>query len=194
MTKFAHRVVDVEEIPRLVSHAFRTATSGAPGPVLIDFPIEILFSPVQKSRISWGSLLSPLPYPAGPHPEAIAKTVALLRESKRPIIVTGTGGRFLNVIDPHSPRLLHLTISTLTDRVLEKRRPHGILENCTNSSLRDNQVLRSIANGSSAASWKWQLSDGFAQAGSAAAGPDHDDWLSDRLLHGQSWRTHLPKL
>ncbi|KAF7528041.1 hypothetical protein G7054_g10293 [Neopestalotiopsis clavispora] len=99
MTKFAHRIVDVEEIPRLVSHAFRTATSGAPGPVLIDFPIEILFSPVQKSRISWGSLLSPLPYPAGPHPEAIAKTVALLRESKRPIIVTGTGGRFLNKND-----------------------------------------------------------------------------------------------
>ncbi|KAI0151060.1 thiamine pyrophosphate enzyme, N-terminal TPP binding domain-containing protein [Pestalotiopsis sp. NC0098] len=96
MTKFAHRVVDVEEIPRLVSHAFRTATSGAPGPVLIDFPIEILFSPVQKSRISWGSLLSPPSYPAGPHPEAISKTVGLLRASKRPIIVSGTGGRFLN--------------------------------------------------------------------------------------------------
>lgn len=31
MTKFAHRVMEAEEIPRLVSHAFRVASSGAPG-------------------------------------------------------------------------------------------------------------------------------------------------------------------
>lgn len=97
ITKFAHRVVHAEEIPRLVSHAFRIATSGAPGPVLIDFPIEVLFAPVQENRISWGSLASPQAYPAGPHPEAIAKVVALLKGSQRPVIVTGTGARFLHV-------------------------------------------------------------------------------------------------
>jgi thiamine pyrophosphate-dependent acetolactate synthase large subunit-like protein len=31
ITKFAHRVSQVEEIPRLVAHAFRVSVSGAPG-------------------------------------------------------------------------------------------------------------------------------------------------------------------
>lgn len=31
LTKFAHRVVQVEEIPRLVAHAYRVAIAGAPG-------------------------------------------------------------------------------------------------------------------------------------------------------------------
>lgn len=31
MTKFAHRVMEAEEIPRLVAHAYRVATAGAPG-------------------------------------------------------------------------------------------------------------------------------------------------------------------
>ncbi|KAB8338730.1 hypothetical protein FH972_021675 [Carpinus fangiana] len=86
VTKFAHRVVHVEEIPRLVAHAFRTASSGVP---------EVLFSPVEQSRISWGSLASPQPYPAGPHPQAIVEAVEMLKQAKRPIIVTGTGARYL---------------------------------------------------------------------------------------------------
>lgn len=31
LTKFAHRCMNVEEIPRIVAHAWRTAISGAPG-------------------------------------------------------------------------------------------------------------------------------------------------------------------
>ena len=31
MTKFAHRVTQAEEIPRLVAHAFRMSIAGAPG-------------------------------------------------------------------------------------------------------------------------------------------------------------------
>ena len=31
ITKFAHRITQVEEIPRLVAHAFRVAVVGAPG-------------------------------------------------------------------------------------------------------------------------------------------------------------------
>lgn len=35
MTKFAHRVMEAEEIPRLVAHAYRVAISGAPGEIQI---------------------------------------------------------------------------------------------------------------------------------------------------------------
>jgi thiamine pyrophosphate-dependent acetolactate synthase large subunit-like protein len=35
LTKFAHRVTNVEEIPRIVSYAIRVATTGIPGPVVM---------------------------------------------------------------------------------------------------------------------------------------------------------------
>ncbi|KAL1956529.1 hypothetical protein VTO42DRAFT_7092 [Malbranchea cinnamomea] len=95
VTKFAHRVAAVEEIPRIVAHAFRTCSAGVPGPVVVDFPIEILFSPVYPERLSWGSISSPQPYRPGPDPEAISRAWGLIKEAKRPVIVCSTGARCL---------------------------------------------------------------------------------------------------
>lgn len=95
ITRFCHRCVHVEEIPRLVSHAFHTATASPPGPVLIDFPIEVLFSPVEPKRISWGSIRMKPSYPPGPHPGAIKDAVEMLSKSQRPVIITGAGARGL---------------------------------------------------------------------------------------------------
>lgn len=95
ITRFAHRVIHAEEIPRLVSYAWRRATASPPGPVVLDFPIEVLFSPVRQSAISWGSLGAPSAFPAAPHPEAIRSAVELIKASERPIIVTGSGARSL---------------------------------------------------------------------------------------------------
>ncbi|KAJ4404948.1 hypothetical protein N0V82_010403 [Gnomoniopsis sp. IMI 355080] len=99
ITRFAHRIIHAEEIPRLVSYAWRRATASPPGPVLLDVPIEVLFSPVQTSRISWGSLGAPLAYPPGPNPEAVHKAAELLKNSARPIVVTGSGARKLGQDD-----------------------------------------------------------------------------------------------
>ncbi|KAJ5239680.1 hypothetical protein N7468_004299 [Penicillium chermesinum] len=93
ITKFAHRVVVSEEIPRLVSHAMRMAQSSPPGPVLLDFPIDILFTPVYPKLISWGSIASPPSYPPGAHPKAVAEAARLIRNAKRPAIITSTGAR-----------------------------------------------------------------------------------------------------
>lgn len=97
VTRFAHRIIHGEEIPRLVAYAWRRATASPPGPVLLDFPIEVLFSPVQTSRISWGSLGASLAYPPGPSPEAVRKAAELIQNSTRPIIVTGSGARKLRL-------------------------------------------------------------------------------------------------
>ncbi|RFU28418.1 hypothetical protein B7463_g7919, partial [Scytalidium lignicola] len=93
LTKFAHRVVQVEEIPRLVAHAFHVAISGAPGPVLIDFPIDILFRPVQRDQISWGSITKPLPFAPAPNRNAVTQAVTLWKDAQRPVIIVGSGGR-----------------------------------------------------------------------------------------------------
>ncbi|EAS29579.3 benzaldehyde lyase [Coccidioides immitis RS] len=91
LTKFAHRITHAEDIPRLVSHAFRNSVAGPAGPVLIDFPIDVLFSPVHQSRISWGSISSPIPYPSGPHKDAIEEALNILKQPTRPVIIVRTG-------------------------------------------------------------------------------------------------------
>ena len=93
MTKFAHRITTVEEIPRIVALGFRTAVASPPGPVLLDFPIDILFSPPQRSMISWGSIKRPLPLPAGPNAESVKQVIDALQHAERPAIVVGTGAR-----------------------------------------------------------------------------------------------------
>lgn len=69
----------------------RMATSGAPGPVVVDFPIDILFGPPRMSAISLGSLLAPVPPAPGPNPEAVEELVGLWKSAKRPVIIPGTG-------------------------------------------------------------------------------------------------------
>ncbi|KAE8347732.1 hypothetical protein BDV24DRAFT_146532 [Aspergillus arachidicola] len=92
LTKFAYRMTNPEDTPRIVKYAMGAALSGAPGPVLLDFPIDVLFTPVHKPLISWGSVSSPFPYGPGPHTAAIEGTAELLNAAKRPVIILGTGG------------------------------------------------------------------------------------------------------
>ncbi|KAK2783296.1 hypothetical protein FQN53_009284 [Emmonsiellopsis sp. PD_33] len=91
LTKFAHRMTNPEDTPRIISHAIRVALSGALGPVLVDFPIDVLFSPVCRQLISWGSISSPLSYGPGLHTEALEGAIKLLSSAKRPVIIIGAG-------------------------------------------------------------------------------------------------------
>ena len=113
VTKFAHRskyrsiikgsshhhvsdaliVTNVGEIPRITSLAWRTASSGTPGPVLVDFPIDVLFTPVENESIAWGNVTGPLVTLPGPDPAAIGQIATLLERAERPVIIVGTGAR-----------------------------------------------------------------------------------------------------
>src|ERR1700734_770689 len=93
ITKFVHRVTNVEEIPRLVAYAFHTASSGAPGPVLVDFPVDVLFSPPRLSAISFGAVTRPPARAPAPDPAAVDELLSLWKASSRPAIITGTGAR-----------------------------------------------------------------------------------------------------
>lgn len=91
ITKFAHRITTCLEIPRIVSLAWRTASSGAPGPVLLDFPIDVLFTPVEVERVSWGNIMAPPVRPPGPDAKAIKRMAEMLGGAKRPVAIIGTG-------------------------------------------------------------------------------------------------------
>ncbi|KAL1605823.1 hypothetical protein SLS59_002942 [Nothophoma quercina] len=93
VTKFAHRITNVGEIPRITSLAWRTASSGTPGPVLVDFPIDVLFTPVENESIAWGNVTGPLVTLPGPDPAAIGQIATLLERAERSVIIVGTGAR-----------------------------------------------------------------------------------------------------
>ncbi|KAM1880834.1 hypothetical protein ACFX13_002511 [Malus domestica] len=92
ITKHNYLVLDVEEIPRIVSEAFFLASSGRPGPVLIDIPKDIqqqLVVPNWNQPMSLPGYMSRLPKsPSNSHLDQI---VRLVSESKRPVLYVGGG-------------------------------------------------------------------------------------------------------
>jgi acetolactate synthase-1/2/3 large subunit len=90
VTKHNYLVKDVHEIPRIVAEAFHIATTGRPGPVLIDFPKDIA-----NMRVEWQEAVAvDLPGYApqvSPDPEAIRRAVELIRAARRPVLYVGGG-------------------------------------------------------------------------------------------------------
>lgn len=93
ITKWAHRVTHTERIPELVAQALRIATTGRPGPVYLDIPIDVLFSPVDEERVVFPAPVQPHA-PAAPAAEAIERTLDWLRGAERPVILAGGGAWF----------------------------------------------------------------------------------------------------
>nr|PZN22373.1 MAG: benzaldehyde lyase [Mycolicibacterium hassiacum] len=90
VTKWAHRVVTTERIPDLVALAIRKATSGRPGPVFLEIPIDVLVTPVDEAAVppAGAALVEDRPAPA---PAAVAAALDHLRRAQRPAIVIGGG-------------------------------------------------------------------------------------------------------
>jgi thiamine pyrophosphate-dependent acetolactate synthase large subunit-like protein len=94
-------VTNVGEIPRITSLAWRTASSGTPGPVLVDFPIDVLFTPLENESIAWGNVTGPLVTLPGPDTTAIGQIATLLEGAERPAIIVGTGARGVGATSSH---------------------------------------------------------------------------------------------
>jgi acetolactate synthase-1/2/3 large subunit len=89
-TKHNYLVKDVNDLERIVHEAFQVATTGRPGPVLIDIPKDVQF----KKTIYRGKPndLSPnYRPPTNPDLVAIEKAVELMASAKKPIFYTGGG-------------------------------------------------------------------------------------------------------
>ena len=93
ITKHNFLIQSAHEIPRAVAAAFYLATSGRPGPVLIDLPKD-----VSQSTMEWWypESIEELDLP-GYHPEievnelAVARAVELISQSERPVLYVGGG-------------------------------------------------------------------------------------------------------
>ncbi|KAI4323791.1 hypothetical protein L6164_023369 [Bauhinia variegata] len=92
ITKHNYLVLDVDDIPRIVKEAFFAATSGRPGPVLIDVPKDIqqqLAIPNWEQPIRLTGYMSRLP--GSVDISQLEQIVRLISESKKPVLYVGGG-------------------------------------------------------------------------------------------------------
>ncbi|HKA28358.1 MAG TPA: thiamine pyrophosphate-binding protein [Candidatus Binatia bacterium] len=93
ITKWAHRITHTERIPDLVAQGLRTATTGRPGPVFLELPIDVLFARVDEKRVNFPAFLRPQSAPA-PTSDAVAQLLELLATAERPVLLAGGGAWF----------------------------------------------------------------------------------------------------
>ena len=109
-TKWNVMVKNIAELPRRINEAFEIATTGRPGPVLVDLPKDV----------TGGTLTRPIPIASTlpTHPSAatmaardiskkhldgaIANSAALINKAKKPVIYAGQGV----LSTPEGPKLL----------------------------------------------------------------------------------------
>jgi acetolactate synthase-1/2/3 large subunit len=91
ITKHHYLVTDIADLPRIMKEAFHIATTGRPGPVLIDLPKDIQLS---KIDADWDAPMNLPGYqfqPPRAREEQIRQVAAAIKISKRPVIYAGGG-------------------------------------------------------------------------------------------------------
>jgi acetolactate synthase-1/2/3 large subunit len=121
ITKWAHRVTHTERIPDLTAQALRIATSGRPGPVFLELPIDVLFAQVDEALAPLPEKIRPDAAPA-PAPHAVERTIDLLHAAERPAILVGGGAWFSG----SGPDLLAFAERTGTP-VFSNGKAHGMV-------------------------------------------------------------------
>ncbi len=91
VTKHNELVTRAERIPAAIAEAFHIASTGRPGPVLVDVPKDIM-----QATMTWGAWppVMELPgyrVPPGPDLALIREAAALLRRARRPVLYVGGG-------------------------------------------------------------------------------------------------------
>ena len=95
VTKHNFLITEAQDIPQVIHEAFHIATTGRPGPVLVDIPKDIVDPQNPRSAMEW--------YEPGPvdlpgyrplthgNPELIRAAAELILRAERPVIYAGGG-------------------------------------------------------------------------------------------------------
>jgi acetolactate synthase-1/2/3 large subunit len=99
VTKHNELITEAQDIPLMVRQAFHLATTGRPGPVLLDVPKDIVDPQNPRSQMEWywpsddevaASLPGYRPTTKG-HPKMIRQAAELILRARRPVIYAGGG-------------------------------------------------------------------------------------------------------
>ncbi len=90
ITKHNELVTDPARISAAIAEAFHIASTGRPGPVLVDLPKDILQA---QTTWSWPPVMDLPGYkiPGAPDASLLEQAASLIREAKRPVIYAGGG-------------------------------------------------------------------------------------------------------
>src|SRR3954471_14741669 len=90
ITKHNWLVSDVNDIPRVIREAFHVATTGRPGPVLVDFPKDIANQTMEWYWPEKVDMPGYKPTVKG-HPKQVKDAARLIQAAKKPVILAGGG-------------------------------------------------------------------------------------------------------
>jgi len=90
ITKHSYLVTDPDEIPEVIAEAFHIASTGRPGPVLVDIAKDAMQS---QTTFAWPGEVSMPGYRPNPRPHGkqIREAARLINESRRPVLYVGGG-------------------------------------------------------------------------------------------------------
>ncbi len=107
ITKHNYLVTNPDDIPRAVAEAFHIASTGRPGPVLVDVSKDAMQA---MTTFTWPESLNLPGYKptTRPHAKQVREAARLILDSKRPVLYVG-GGVIKSGASPELRRLAELT-------------------------------------------------------------------------------------
>lgn len=97
VTKHNFLVTEAQDIPRIIHEAFHIATTGRPGPVLVDIPKDIVDPTNPRSAMTWYEATDADMQLPGYSPqtdgdrELIRQAAEMIRDAERPVLYVGGG-------------------------------------------------------------------------------------------------------
>jgi len=93
ITKYAVMIQDPKKIKYHLEKALHIATSGRPGPVWLDIPINFQMAMIEEKELSSFKIPEDIEKPKEDLKKKIKETIELIKQAKRPIILLGNGVR-----------------------------------------------------------------------------------------------------
>lgn len=90
ISKWSYQIRSAEDVAWAVSRAFYIASTGRPGPVVLDFTKDAQVSQVLYETVKIESVRSYVPFPK-PNMEYIKEAAELINRAKRPLALVGQG-------------------------------------------------------------------------------------------------------
>src|SRR5215471_11769429 len=95
ITKYAATLYDPADVQRMFARALHEATTGRPGPVFIEVPLDVQAAEIPTHAMDWR-----LPAIPGPVPDLagdVARFMRMVRDAERPFMIIGNGVRLASL-------------------------------------------------------------------------------------------------
>ncbi len=115
ITKYFITIDDPAKVRTYLETAYFLATSGRPGPVWLDVPLDVQRAEVPENIVS--DFKFPVEKKFEPAVSQIEKAIEMLSNSKRPVLLAGQGVRLANAVKEFSEVVSKLKIPVLTSRL-----------------------------------------------------------------------------